>query len=477
MDIYQTLNEFVKTDPNAIQKALTTASGIGQGFSPQSLEKNVTDTVIKMQPEVALITGVSIASRTHDFNRKTAHPAPGGAMGESATTPDSNSKNTLASVTLKIIRRRGKITYFLKDVSREYMNVQQYEMQNQLQSHALDLRNYILYGNSTSNTYEFDGLDTYISTNRTNLARGGVVPSSLSVLDDLIDANLTKGGAGHRRVFGMSPQMLSVLSRLETTVRKTDDVKGGAFGIIDVAGGWRLQTYRGIPIIETTATRPIEQMRPTVTLAGDAGGLGLGTLSNGTYYVQVAPITWEGEQLASTEQAVTLSAGTAVQRIKITLSAIHTNAAGDVNVYAYKIYLSTTTKTETLNKIVSAYVYGSDGTVTAVTTAFNGKTGYDIYITDTTPDASVTTAQAADIPLVATASVNPEIVYFWDLDPIQGLGKMVYASTGGSQYGGLVTVQELYQIDDYLHFLIKTYGALVPAYEATSAWVRGLRTA
>jgi len=307
-----------------------------------------------------------------------------------------------------------------------------------------------------------------------------VVPTSLSILDDLIDANLTKGGAGHKKAFGMSPQMLSTISRLETTVRKTADVKGGAFGTIDVAGGWRLPTYRGVPIIETTATRPIEQMRPTVTLAADAGGLGVGTMSNGTYYVQVAPITWEGEQLASTAQAVTLNAGTAYQRIKITLSAIHTNAAGDVNVYGYRVYVSADAAGASacfLKKIVTAYNYDSDGTVIPVTTSFNGKTGYDIYVTSTTAESSVTTAMSTDRPMNATGGIVPESIYLWDLDPIQGLGKFAYGNTGGSAFSGMVTVEELAKIEDYLHFLVKTYGALVPAYEATSAWIRGVRAA
>lgn len=472
-DIYQTFNQFVKTDPTALQKALTTASGVGQGFSPQSLEKNVTDTVIKLQPELALITGVPIASRTHDFNRKTALPNPAGAMGESATTPDTNSKNALDTVTLKIIRRRGKITYFLKDVSREYMNVQQYEMQNQLQAHALDLRNYLLYGNKAANAYEFDGLDTLITTNRINQARGGVVPTSLKTLDDMIDRNIRKGGAGHKKVFGMSPEMLSCLSRLETTVRKTDDVKGGAFGLIEIAGGWRLQSYRGIPIIETTATRPVQTMLPTVTLAGVASG---GSLSNGTYYIQVAPITYEGEQLACTEVSVTLSAGGSAQRIKVTLSDIHKDADGNINTYAYKIYGSATSGAETLLKIQTAYTFGSDGTPS--TTVFNGTSGQDFYITSMTYDSTtVTSAQSSDVPYVSTGGIAPESIYLWDIDPIQGLGKFPYASTGGSAYGGLVTVQELYQIDDYIHFLIKTYGALAPSYEATSCWSRGHRVA
>ena len=478
--IYQLLGNIAKLDPNAIQKALTTASGVGQGFSPQSLEKNITDTVIKMQPEIALLTGVSIASRTHDFNRKTAHPAPGGAQGESSTTLASNSKNALDTVSLKIIKRKGVISGFLKDVSREYMNVQQYEMQNQIQAHALDLRYNILSGNAVANPYEMSGMDYYIATNRFNKALGGEVPTSLSILDNLLDANKRLGGAGHKKVFGMSPEMLSVISRLETTVRKTSDVTKGAFGQITVAGGWVLESYRGIPIIETTATRPIEQMRPTVTLAADAGGLGVGTMSNGTYSVMVAPITYEGEQLASDSQDVVLNAGTAYQRIKITLSDIHKDANGNVNCYGYRIYVSAAGAGATacfLKKIVPAYNYDSDGSIIPVTTSFNGKTGYDIYIASTTAESSVTTAMSVDRPYKSTGSVNPESIYLWDLDPIQGLGKFAYSNTGGSAFSGMVTVEELAKIEDYNHFLIKTYGALVPAYEATSALVRGLRTA
>jgi hypothetical protein len=40
----------------------------------------------------------------------------------------------------------------------------------------------------------------------------------------------------------------------------------------------------------------------------------------------------------------------------------------------------------------------------------------------------------------------------------------------------MVTVEELAKIEDYFHFLIKTYGALTPSLEKTSGWIRGLRT-
>jgi hypothetical protein len=213
-------------------------------------------------------------------------------------------------------------------------------------------------------------------------------------------------------------------------------------------------------------------MRPTITLAGVASG---GSLSDGVYYVNVAPITYEGEQLASTEQTITLSGGGSAQRIRFSLSASHKDAAGNDNTFSYRIYVSQTSGATTLNKIVSAFVYDSNGTVT---TPASNMVGSDyVYVDSLTPGADVPTHMRLDVPLVATGGIAPETVYLWDLDPIQGLGKIPYTNTGGSSFNGLVTTEDLAKVDDYLHFLVKSYCAMTPAYEATSAWIRGLRTA
>lgn len=478
-------NIFAQNSENQrlIQKALTSATGVGEALIPQELEKTITDTVIRMSPELALVESKQSASKWHEFDRLTQRPARGGAMGESSVTPTSNSKTIRASVTSKIVKRKGVVTNFVQDTSRKFIDSAAWEMENHLQAHVIDLIHYLLYGNAdirsiydstfgqkaANESYEFDGLDKFISTNRFNESAGGAVPSSLKTLNDMIDASNRKGGARHRRVFGMSPEMLSKFSDLLTNVRLTQGLTGSGLTQVDVGGGWRLNAYRDIPIIETTGTSPIEKMNATITLAAE--DTGVGGLSDDTYYVRIAPITAEGEQEASDEQSIALAGGTATQRIRISLNRHHQNDDGINSPYAYKVYLGTASGSLTLNCIISAFTYDDVGTPSD-----NCLVGTNYgYITSLTPGSDVPSHMQNDVPLISTGGVRPEIIYLWDLDPIQGLGKFPYANTAGDQFNGLVTTKPLAEIDDYIQFLIKSYPALCNSFEATSVWYRGLR--
>lgn len=432
-----------------------------------------------MSPELAMIESKQSASKTHEFDRLTAKPARGGAMGENATTPVTQSTTERASVVAKVIRRKGAVTNFLLDSSRKFINTAAWEMENHLQAHVFDLIYYILYGNAhikslynsvfgQAATYEFSGLDKFISTNRTNEALGGVVPTNLSFLDSMIDSSNRKGGARHRRAFGMSPEMLSKVSQLLTNVRLNQGLTAGGLTQVNIGGGWRLNAYRDIPIIETTATRPTEKMNATITLADVVSG---GSLSDGTYYVRIAPITYEGEQEASDEQSVVVNGGGSAQSIRISLNRHHqTNSVNSA--LAYKVYFGTVSGTTYLNTIISAYQYDSSGTPTDDMLV---GTNYG-YIISATPGTDVPSHMQTDVPLQATGGVRPEVVYLWDLDPIQGLGKVPYVNTAGDQFNGLVTTKQLAEVDDYIQFLVKSYCALADSFEGTSAWHRGLRT-
>lgn len=471
MDIVHQFNKFAQDNKSLIAKALTSAAGIGEGLIPENLEEQITDTVIRLSPELALATSKSITGKSHDFNRLTARPAPGGAMGENATTPVTNSKTVRDTVPLKVIRRKGKVTNFLNDTSREFIDAASYEMENHLQAHVLDMISYILYGNKDSNPFEFDGLDKMISSNRIDF--GAIPPTNLSFLDAMIDKSNRKGGARHRRVFGMSPEMLSKVSSLLTNVRLNQGLTGGGLTQVDLNGGWRLNAYRDIPIIETTAVAPIEQFRPTITPSTTTTG---GGLSDATYYFRVAPITYEGEQQASAEANIVLGAGGAVQLIKLSLDAIHKDAAGDINVYAYKIYMGTTSGTANtpLIKIVPAYLYDAEGSPTGQNGVGGGN---EILVSSLTPGADVPTHMQADLVLDKTGVNFDEVAYLWDLDPIQGLGKLPYTNQAGDQFNGLVTTKQLAETDDFIQFLVKSYTALTPSFEATSVWTRRIRKA
>jgi hypothetical protein len=61
-----------------------------------------------------------------------------------------------------------------------------------------------------------------------------------------------------------------------------------------------------------------------------------------------------------------------------------------------------------------------------------------------------------------------------DLDPVQGMGKMVYANDG-NRMNGLITIEPLAKTDANLPFLITTNATIVPAFPDTSLIAYGLR--
>lgn len=474
-EVFKQFNKFAQENQSLIQKALTTASGVGAALIPENLEKIITDTLIRLSPELAMVETKKISGKTHEFNRLTERPSRGGAMGESATTPVSNSKTARDTVDLKIIRRKGKVTNFLIDTSEEYIDAAAYEMENHIQAHVLDLIYYLIWGNAASNTYEYSGLEQFISSNRVahSAAAGGAVPTSLSFLDDAIDKSNRKGGARHRRAFIMSPEMLSKVSSLLTNVRLNQGLQGSGLTQVDVGGGWRLNAYRDIPIIESTSMAPIEDTTDvTVTLTKQAAPTG-GGMSDGTFYVYVSAVTYEGEQAPATVKPVTLDAGTAVQGIKVDLDQAHQTNGVD-SVLSYKIYMGTSTGIANciLVKQVSAFTYDTEG-------APDGDNGVDesIYILSATADSSVPTHMQADIPLGSSGGIYAQSIVLWDLDPIQGLGKLPFTNRAGDRFEGLVVTKPLAETDDFINFLTKSYCALCDSYEATSYWLRNIRPA
>ena len=440
-----------------IRKAFSSAAGVGQALIPEHLEEVITNTLVRLVPEIAIPVLKHDPQKFHEFIRLTALPSPGSAMGENSTTPTRNSTTERDSVELKVLKRKGAVTGFVQDAAENFTDAQAFEMETHLQAFGNDLRTYMLYGNRAADQYTFSGLDFFIESSRKNTVQGGVVPTSLSILDDMIDNNLRNQGSAHRKVFEMSPEMLSVFSRLYTQVRDNREAIRGT-NVIEVDGGHRLETYRNIPIVETTATRPVTQQG---TVTGASAGTG-GAIPDDTYYFKIAPVTWDGEQRASAEVSVTTSSADT-----ITLS-----FAANSDAMYYKVYVSDATNTETLKDIVSGFSYDGNGTPTGAITSIQ------FSANPLTADANtVPTHMQSDVPLGGTADNPMEVVFLWDLDEFQGMGKVAYTNSAGSRFRGLVTVEPLAKTDDNNPFLVKSYPALIDSFEKTSSLHRGLRTA
>ena len=464
-----------------IRKALDTSIGATTvGASPliaQKLEKIITNTIVRLSPELAVIQSEYDPQKYHEFNQLTALPAAGGFMGEGATTPTYNATYARQSVPLKVVRRKGAVTNFLQDASKNYLDAAAAEMENHLQAHVYDLIAGLEWGNKDANTYQYDGLDKLITTNRRNEAVGGAVPTSLGFLDDMIDANLEKQGGQHKKVILASPKMQSLISRLLTNVRLNQNAVGGGLSTVDIEGGWRLAAYRDIPILPVAGMSPKATMG-TVTASFATSG---GAVADHAYYFRVAYVDYNGESEASAQATVTTTGGSGnVSTVTLAWTAI-------TGAILYKIYCSGTTGAVTLVAEIPAVTYDSTGTYVAAVTGVVFTTTPSTYNPTLTlsatggvltgPTASVSATLSTDVPLVSTGGIKPETVILWDLDKFQGLGKVPYTNAGGDRFGGLVTMVPLAITDDNIPFLIRSYLALCPSFEASSVLVRGLRVA
>ncbi len=439
-----------------IHKALTTGVTSGGPLIAEHLDTIITNELVRLVPELAIPEYKYDPQKTHEFNRVTALPAPGSAMGESSTTPTRQSNMQRAEVTLKVMKRKGSVTGFLQASAEKEYDAESVETENHLQAFGNDMATYMIHGNSGADQYTFSGIDRFITTTRTIETWGGVVPTNLSSLDNMIDASNIKKAQSHRRAFLMSPQMLTKYSSLWTQVRDNRSAVRAGTSTIEVNGGHRLQTYRDIPILESSQTKAVSTM--TAIALGHAGA-GSG-IPDATRYFRVAPVTWDGEQQASPQVSDTSSSS---DSITITFTAFP-------GALFYKVYESQTTAMLTLKKVVSAFTYDGSGTVTGVTTSI-------VFTTDpTTADtASVPVGMQVDRPIISAGGIREESVYLWDLHPHQGLGKMPYTNKDGNRLDGIATIIPLAKIDDTSDFLIKSYIALADAFEATSGVHKGLR--
>jgi hypothetical protein len=470
-------NDHVKNNLTLFEKALTTASGSGGALISESLEREVTNILMRLSPEISLLYLKKIQSNQHKYNRYTALPGIGGAMGESGSTPVGQSTYVRKTLDLKEIRRKGRVTDFLADASEEVIDAVAIEMQNNLLAHVHDIINYSIWGNEYANTYEFSGLDFYIGEltttnhyNRKIKAQYGETPVSIKDLDDMIDYSNRRGGNKHARAFLMSPELASLYSRLITNIRDNRTITD-KMSQIDINGGWRLWAYRDIPIVETSSTTPMRQLGTvTPTVSGSGSGLG----GAATIYIRVAEVTKNGEELASAEVTQALSTA---DTMTLTWA-----APTDSDVYRYKIYMGTATN-PTLKKIIPGKIYVSGAVSTDVTTV-------TFSTNPNTVDPTVS-APASFAGIVTTVPVHmrddiayaqdtghgvPETIFLWDLDPIQGMGKVPYTNKGGSEFGGLVTSEAMAKTDAWREFLFRSTMGLTPSFEGTSYCIRGMRT-
>lgn len=416
----------------------TTTGGV---LSPESLEPFIVELVRKLSPFVAGLKVIQANGKTHEFNKRSALPT-AYFEGEKATTLSSQSTYSREAVPLKIIRARGGVTGFQQAASKKFVNSYVKEIVGATQAMAWHMEFGSMWGNKTADQYQYDGLDTKIITNRITKT-GSII--TLRFLDDMIDPILEQGVKREDLAFYLSPQMISKISTLQTEVRiPVTNVK--------YAGGVEMQSYRELPLVPSSFTRPKTTMG-TVTAADDAT---VGSLVPAkTYRWMVSAITRFGEQWASAEVSHTLGGG--ISSVKLSFSAV-------ADALLYKVYRTVDgggAGTEVLAGRYAAKTYDGDGNVT----------GNVVSIIDTIADVALGT----DTPLLASGV--EEVIFLCDLNSDESLEVASLVNEQGEQVKNLVQMLPLARTKDQEEFLLLSYQALIYKGDIFNSMLRRVKIA
>lgn len=343
-----------------LRKALLQSTGDGVALIPQDLNPMLVEYLGRLSPLYNLIPTKQAEGRTHEYTARVALPS-AWFEGEITTPSPVSSGYQRKGVQLKILRISGGVSGFQQAASRRFIDALETEITGSMEGFANALEWSTIYGDADADAYQYSGIDTFLRNDpvaQKSVDNGGnfldvngVV--DLSVLDAMVDvAHATRNADRDMKVFIMSQQMISKVSGLQTRVNRE-------VPMVEFEGGFRVATYRGIPVLPTSYVRPSSvTTSPTVSAAAAAGG----ALPTATYYYRIASVTDLGEQVVGTSASAASAS---------TNNTINLTWTADPNAKLYKIYRGDSASNTALLDVIAAKTYNGEGAVSGNVTSYS----------------------------------------------------------------------------------------------------------
>lgn len=421
-----------------LRKALTASSASGTALIPEDLEPLIRANLLQMSPLTAMIPVVKADGNIHRVVRRTAHNASAWVEGEMSTPSYSQSTYGRRSVEVKIARAHGQASDFAVSAARSFTDVLVDEIESATDGFKNLLEFLTVWGMADDNdfagdAYQYSGIYAWLLEDAAAdnvFDIDGTV--TLSDLDDMLDQVQSYRNLGDIQwLFLMSNQMKSKVSALQTLIRRSAPM-------VEFAGGFRMETYRDIPVLPTSFTRPTDTALAltSATETGAGGTIGLG---DGVYRYKIASITLFGEQDSGAMQSATVTAAT------------HDSVAlvwtADTSAKLYAIYRTEAGEADAdanydLIDIIAAKTYDGSGNVSGNVGTYSDD-GTQTPITNVHPQAS-----------------GDESIFLVGLDRNQGVARPVLSPELGEPLDELVRYVPLVENTDSVQFRLKSYQTL-----------------
>jgi hypothetical protein len=344
-----------------LTKALKITTNGGDNLTAEDLAPAIYEYLGKVSPLFSMLPKVQANGITHSFMRRTAIPRAEFA-GELTEPNFQASTYARQSADLKIMRISGGVSGFQQAVSEEFVNALDSEITGSLEGLAETLEWSVLYANA-ADVKQFNGIEAYVQNsavaNKSTAAGGSVLDVdgviTLSHLDSMLDAvSGYRMARSDQYAWLATPEMISKVSGLQTRINR--EVQSS-----DYEGGFRLATYRGVPIIQTGYLSPAATTTsPTVAATVGAGG----SLAAGTYHYAISSITIAGEQLVGTSDSDV--SATTNNTIALAWTA-------DPNALLYKVWRGTSAAADDLQLLttIPALTYDGTGAVSGMVASYS----------------------------------------------------------------------------------------------------------
>ena len=228
-----------------IRKALDTSAGTtGAVLVPEVIDAGIRMFVETRSPLWNIIRKFQFDGYAYAYREQNGLPVASFGAELGALPAAQNATYVERSVPIKSIYIRGELSGQLIEASRSFVNILEREIENSAMGMVRTLEQKLIAGDSGVNPNEFDGLAKWITITVDGTDTGGATagadgPLSLALLDQLMDA--PPGGPPTHLIMSLAMRR-KLWSILQPQVRYMDSV--------EVAGGFRVPTYGGIPIIE-----------------------------------------------------------------------------------------------------------------------------------------------------------------------------------------------------------------------------------
>jgi hypothetical protein len=399
-----------------IREALTAAGS--SALVAKNIDPNLLDYQRRYSPLVRVTPTKQITSTDYYFNQLTNRVA-GGFVTDGGARPVSQSTYVQNKFTVKNMQAVGGVTGYAQKVTADTIgDLLAQEIQNTIQGQYWDIELGMVNGNATATGNgpwpQFDGLDTLVSNysgSGQNVIAGAGAAISLSMLNQLIDVVQSNSSMSPFNTGWMivgSSTVFSALSALFVNQQRFVDV--------EVKPGLVVQSYRNIPLIETSflSTHGVQFGAVTATPATTGG-----TLATGAYKYQVAAvIARSGETIASTEVTGTTTTNTSTVTLAFSVP-VGQDSAAPISYKVYRTAVGGGTGTETLLGYVDAVVGVAADGITPVYATSIVDTGTTLVPQNgaTVPGVLPTTYSGTNTGAKPRTAGNIEDLYLVPRDP------------------------------------------------------------